>query len=1408
MSQGAELHTLTELEITSISLATTRIANETIEGNKVTHDASFTIDGVQNRIVDAWFTYDVRDTINSAEISIDIRALFLPTLRGYGTIKDLHIAASEDNGNDPDTVMQLLTNLSAGATLADAIVNWSAFKIDVEELLLTWAGVESVGASGRGSNVNAQHLAFYEAFTGQPFSQNGKTNPLPEAGAYVEAIYEYLNTVFTAHLIAQLVGKDIYEDGSYNVLNGGFIGDLELSQDGIDAIKDVAILATEPSEVWTQFAQFIGYTKGLGNLTVGEVAALDAAVDDTNVAGLDDWQDVEGLMTATLGPVIDSPDDWGNFEIFYENVDGTSGNDTFSDSNPNGYTGNQLRGFDGNDVLNGLNGNDRILGGNGNDTLIGGVGEDFLLGGAGDDLYHWDSGNDTISEVGGSGYDELHILSSTSLTTANVSDLYRYGDDLLILLSTGSFITIDGYNGTSTKIEKIIFDYNSSYIDLTSLTNEKYYGTDFPDQMTVTGTSIQTLTVYGYVSNDIITVSSSSAAFYGGDGYDTLIGDYLSDALYGDAQDDYLKGNAGNDNLQGGSGDDLIYGDDDNDTITGGTGNDTIYGGNGNDTITQSSATGTSSNIDYIYGGDGADTISLTNSKDYIWGGTGNDTISTGNGLNFAYGEDGDDIITGGDDNDYIEGGAGADTINAGQYNDTVYGGDGADDIRPGSGNDTVYGGDGNDYIHTSNGLNTSDDVKYLYGEGGDDLFVMANGIDHIWGGTGADTVKAGSGSDFYYYNVGDGHDTYEESGGSADKIKLGSGIVSTDLTLSRVGDNLLISISATVAPNSSITITNHYANSTNIIETIVFSDNSTMNIIPAITLTTGNDSATGTSAADLFYALAGDDTINAGSGNDEVYGDDGADTLNGQAGNDLIYGGTGVDILDGGDNNDSVYGEDGNDTVKGGNHNDTLYGGAGDDTIQGDSGTDTVSYAYVGNGVTVNLLAGTATGEGSDTLATIENITGSAYGDTLTGNNGVNTIAGGDGNDIIKGNQADDVLNAGLGDDEYQYLYGDDEDYVTDDGGYDVLQFLGTTTSENLDFFTENHDSGAVADDVKVDFNNTTTQEVVVIDQVSTTNTDRKIEVIKFSDGFSLDFTRYGTAQWVQVGNSTTTQDESAAASARTIIGGTNANTINGSAYADQIHSDTGNDTINGGAGNDWLHGGTGTDTVNGDAGDDMIYGGAGNDTLNGGADTDTVIYQSSAAAVTVSLATGSATGEGTDTLSNFENITGSSYNDTLTGSTGNNVIKGGSGNDTISGGDGADMLYGEDGNDTITGGNGNDLIYGGYGTDALTGSAGADQFVFEELKAYQAVDTVSDFSTTDGDALHLTNLLSEYDYLTEAITDFVLAQTSGSNTTISVDKDGAGGIYGFVQIATLTGVTGLTDEAVLVANGNLIVS
>ncbi|MFM7264388.1 MAG: M10 family metallopeptidase C-terminal domain-containing protein [Cyanobium sp.] len=92
-----------------------------------------------------------------------------------------------------------------------------------------------------------------------------------------------------------------------------------------------------------------------------------------------------------------------------------------------------------------------------------------------------------------------------------------------------------------------------------------------------------------------------------------------------------------------------------------------------------------------------------------------------------------------------------------------------------------------------------------------------------------------------------------------------------------------------------------------------------------------------------------------------------------------------------------------------------------------------------------------------------------------------------------------------------------------------------------------------------------------------------------------------------------------------------------------------------------------------------DTIAGNAGANTLQGGAGIDTVTYAGATAAVRVSLATTLAQntlGDGVDTLSSFENLTGSRFNDTLTGDSGKNVISGGLGADVLTGGLGADVF------------------------------------------------------------------------------------------------------------------------------------
>jgi len=113
-----------------------------------------------------------------------------------------------------------------------------------------------------------------------------------------------------------------------------------------------------------------------------------------------------------------------------------------------------------------------------------------------------------------------------------------------------------------------------------------------------------------------------------------------------------------------------------------------------------------------------------------------------------------------------------------------------------------------------------------------------------------------------------------------------------------------------------------------------------------------------------------------------------------------------------------------------------------------------------------------------------------------------------------------------------------------------------------------------------------------------------------------------------------------STAAGDDTITGGSGNDTINAGAGNDLIVAGSGNDTVDAGAGNDDITIDAGNDTVNAGAGDDIVRV-AGNlatgDLLDGGDGIDTLSL-TSAAAVTASLLTGTASTDYQALTANFE--------------------------------------------------------------------------------------------------------------------------------------------------------------------------
>jgi Ca2+-binding RTX toxin-like protein len=130
------------------------------------------------------------------------------------------------------------------------------------------------------------------------------------------------------------------------------------------------------------------------------------------------------------------------------------------------------------------------------------------------------------------------------------------------------------------------------------------------------------------------------------------------------------------------------------------------------------------------------------------------------------------------------------------------------------------------------------------------------------------------------------------------------------------------------------------------------------------------------------------------------------------------------------------------------------------------------------------------------------------------------------------------------------------------------------------------------------------------------------------------------------------------------------------GTAADDAINGLGGDDKICAGAGSDSIFGGAGNDQV--DAGPDLdgVVGGLGDDQLEGGDGVDLLFYLDSLTGVRVNLATGVATGVGTDRLSGFEAVAGSLFDDMLEGGAAGEFFFPFAGDDVIRGGAGFDFV------------------------------------------------------------------------------------------------------------------------------------
>ena len=1029
----------------------------------------------------------------------------------------------------------------------------------------------------------------------------------------------------------------------------------------------------------------------------------------------------------------------------------------------------------------------RFIGSNHGDTITLGTSKaQYMWLGTGDDTVTFSSSSGT-KEIIYSGGSDI-ITTAKSATRIQFDSTIRDADISFNQLNMGSYTSrTTGSGQTLNYYRDYIYDLEVSVDDKGSIILEDVTRTIWAGSDDVFGTSDDTDTAYasgpllrlwngatytntlalsgsatfttleGTHNNDTLTGTSIAETLYGRGGNDTIYAGDGTDVLYGEAGNDILHGEIGNDDLYGGLGNDQLYGGDGLDELRGGAGEDTLSGGEGND---------------YLYGDNDNDILNGNAGNDNLYGGYGDDTLSGDDGndaLRGDIGEDfldggaGDDSLHGGDGNDVLSGDIGNDDIFGDRGDDEIQGDDGDDDIYGGLGSDIIFGGEGNDklYSHNDHGVlphpnatdwgvvdasaNTLDGgngndrlegdggVDDLSGGAGQDQLYGYGGNDHLDGGEGKDTLQGGIGDDTYVFDWGFGaaatlgaDNILENVAEGIDTIKFAHGITLADLyswidssghfyvQLGEDNDDRFY-----VTGDASSGVTDVFSR----IERLAFGESLIINIF------SGSFTFVGTDEAQSNYGTANSDTIN------------------GRGGNDFIYGLAG---------------------------DDTLIGGDGNDTLNGGDGYDTADYTGAG-AITINYATNTVTGQGTDTLISIEHIIGSGNGDTvigdandnifeggagddtLTGGDGIDTASyanatsavtvnlttgtasGGDGNDTLStienilGSVYDDTIR---GDDEDNMLEGGaGNDTIYSAGGSDTILAGDGDDEINLGEGTQTVTGGAGVDTYVVQDD----AEDITITDFDVANDVLDLRAFTSITAYTqLTTAASGSDSLITIGDT------------EILLEGvdftTELSTINYLfAGPTVINGTSGNDTLSGGSGNEIINGLDGDDTITGDAGDDILNGGAGNDSLNGGDGFDTADYSTATSAVTVNLSNGLVTGgAGSDSLSAIESVIGSDYNDTLSGGANADTISGGAGNDSINGAGGADTLFGGDGNDVIYGGDGNDSLNGEAGANTLYGGNGDD--TLHTFRGDAGTDTLVIGAASTGFILYRTHT----DYLT----------------------------------------------------------
>ncbi len=908
--------------------------------------------------------------------------------------------------------------------------------------------------------------------------------------------------------------------------------------------------------------------------------------------------------------------------------------------------------------------------------------------------------NNQLSVVPGTAFD---ALAEGQTATITVPYTMQIGSGQM--LSAVSTITVTGTNDAPTDIElsaNTIGENSAngtvvgqfSAVDLDSSDPATYsLIDDAGGRFAIDGSNIVVAMALDYetATSHQVTVRVTDS---GGSTYDetfTVNVGNVSGSFTGTSAGESLTGTSEEDTIQALDGDDRLQGLAGNDTLNGGTGNDSAVYSDATGGITVNLAAGTVNGA-----GVGTDTLlSIENitGSDFadIYDATGFGPSSTNAGsigtINSFEGRGGDDTITGNGTTiiTFVQATAG---ITA-----DIAAGTATGDASVGTDTFTgISGLRGSNYNDTLLGSNTTSIVEVFLGEGGDDLIDGRGGLDRaIYASILADTVTSGINVDMASGVVtGDasvGTDTLRSiefvRGSQFDDVYVATGFSGSS---ANAGSNGTFNEFEGVGGNDTITGNGNtriaFYNATAGVTVDLAAGTATGNASVGTDTFTGVNNIVGSQFADTMYG-----SNNPQGTNEQFEGRAGNDVFDGRGGFDTavynndtaVTAGITVDMAAGTVTGPAAIGTDtlqGMEAIRGTNFADvyvaTGFSGSstnagslgtfnefeglgGNDTITG-NGDTRISFSNATAGVTVDLAAGTATGNasvGTDTFTGVSRVRGSNFADIITGN---------EFNNILQGLADNDTLNGGTGNDSAVY-----SDAT---GGITVNLAAGTVNGAGVG-----------------------------------TDTLLSIENITGSDFADIyDATGFGPSS-TNAGSIGTTNSFEGRGGDDTIIGngstiitfvqataGITADIAAGTATGD---ASVGTDTFTGVSGlrgsdyNDTLRGSATTSTIEvflGEGGDDLIDGRGGldraiyasilNDTVTGG--------------INVDMASGIVTGDasvGTDTLRSIEFVRGSQFDDVY-------VATGFSGSSANAGSNGTfNEFEGVGGNDTITG-NGNTRI------------------------------------------------------------------------------------------------------------------